>query len=82
MKNVTVNLDDETYRRARVYAAGKDRSLSALVREFLNSLGTTESEFERLARQERELRAELRAQGVRFRGSERLSREEIHERRR
>lgn len=82
MKNVTVSLDDDTYRRARVYAAEQDRTLSALVREFLNSIGSEETEFERLARMEQELRAELLAKGVRFSGSERLSREELYEHRR
>jgi hypothetical protein len=38
MKNITVSVDDETYRRARVKAAEQDTSLSALVRQFLVGL--------------------------------------------
>jgi hypothetical protein len=38
VKNITVSIDDETYRRARVKAAEQDMSVSALVREFLQSL--------------------------------------------
>lgn len=38
MKNITVKIDDETYRRARVLAAERETSVSALVREFLESL--------------------------------------------
>ena len=38
MKNITVSVDDETYRRAHVVAAGRGTSVSALVREFLVSL--------------------------------------------
>lgn len=79
MKNVTVSLDDDTYRRARVYAAEQDRTLSALVREFLNSIGSGETEFERLARKERELRAELLARGG-IPSGEWLSRDEVHDR--
>jgi hypothetical protein len=37
-KNITVTLDDETYRRARVKAAEQDTSVSALVRGSLVDL--------------------------------------------
>jgi len=35
MKNITVSVDDETYRRARIKAAERETSLSALVKQFL-----------------------------------------------
>lgn len=38
MKNITVSIDDETYRRARMAAAANDTSVSAMVREMLISL--------------------------------------------
>jgi hypothetical protein len=44
VKNITVSVDDETYRRARVKAAEKDMSVSALVREFLNGLSPSRAE--------------------------------------
>ena len=78
MKNVTVSLDEATYRRARVRAAEIGRSLSSLVRDALQELGSGESEFERLHRQELELREKLRGSG--FRASERFSRDEVHDR--
>ena len=78
MKNVTVSLDDDTYRRARVLAAQRDTSLSALVKEFLVSLGAGETESERLKRKEHELRERI----VSFRAGDRLSRDELHDRRR
>jgi plasmid stability protein len=78
MKNVTVSLDDATYRAARIKAAEAGRSLSALVREALESLGSGETEFERLHREELKLRKKLAGTG--FRASDRLSRDEIHER--
>ncbi|MEX2381437.1 MAG: DUF6364 family protein [Opitutales bacterium] len=36
MKNITLKIDDETYRKARVRAAQAGTSVSAMVREFLN----------------------------------------------
>ena len=38
MKNVTIAIDDETHRRARVRAAELGTSLSALVKGYLNGL--------------------------------------------
>ena len=38
MKNVTIALDDETYRLARIRAAGEGTSLSAMVKDYLNQL--------------------------------------------
>ena len=38
MKNITVSIDDETYRQARIRAAVWDTSMSALVRGNLKSL--------------------------------------------
>lgn len=38
MKNITVALDDDLYRKARVAAAQADTSVTALVREFLTIL--------------------------------------------
>ena len=77
MKNLTVSLDDEIYRRARVIAAQRDTSVSALVKQFLTSLAAGETEFERLKREERELREQI----TNFSASDRLSRDEVHDRR-
>jgi hypothetical protein len=76
MKNITVSLDDETYRRARMKAAELDTSVSALVRRFLSDLGSAESETERLRRQERTLRDRITT----FRAADRLTRERLHDR--
>ncbi len=38
MKNITVSVDEETHRLARIRAAELDTSVSALVREFLRNL--------------------------------------------
>ena len=76
MKNITVSLDDETYRRARVKAAAEDTSVSAAVRKFLNEFAADETEFEKLKRQERELREQITS----FRASDRLPRDAAHKR--
>jgi hypothetical protein len=73
-----VSVDDETYRRARVAAAAQARSVSALVREFLQSLTEADSESERLKRRERDVLD--RIDGYRFDGSKRLSRDEVNDR--
>ena len=77
MKNITVSVDDDTYRRARLKAAERDTSVSALVRDFLTGLSAGESEFERLAKEEQAIRARIEA----FSASDRLSRDELHRRR-
>jgi plasmid stability protein len=77
MKNITVTVDDETYRAARVKAAEMDTSVSALVKKYLTELTAGESEFERLKRQEQELR-KLVPPG--FSAADRLTRDEVHER--
>lgn len=38
MKNITVTVQDETYREARVWAAKENTTVSAIVRRFLESL--------------------------------------------
>lgn len=78
VKNITVTLDDETYRRARIRAAELDTSVSALVKRYLVDLAGSETEFERLEKLERTLRDRI----VAFRAGDRLSRDEIHERQR
>lgn len=76
MKNITVSLDEETYRRARVVAAERDTSVSALVRQFLIELARGESEAERLKAEEQRLRAQVTG----FRAADRLTRDEVHRR--
>jgi plasmid stability protein len=78
MKNITVSVDEETYRRARVRAAERDTSVSALVKQFLTAFASGESEAERLLRDERALRERIRE----FRAADRLTRDAVHDRRR
>lgn len=38
MKNITITVDDETYRQARIFAAEQNITVTALVRDYLTSL--------------------------------------------
>ncbi|HEY2413058.1 MAG TPA: hypothetical protein VGI40_12485 [Pirellulaceae bacterium] len=78
MKNITVSLDDDTYRRARMKAAELDTSVSALVKKYLVDLAGEESDFERRLRLQNELLAKVKKHG--FSASDRLTREEVHDR--
>lgn len=78
MKNITVSVDDETYRRARIRAAELGTSVSELVRRQLTAISADRERFDRL----KELEAAARERIGQFSASDRLSRDEIHERRR
>ena len=78
MKNITVAVPDDVYRAARIAAAERGTSVSALVAEHLRSLANgSEDEFERLRRKEEELVARV-PKG--FRASDRLPRDELYDR--
>ena len=76
MKNITVSLPTEIYRRARIKAAERDTSVSALVREFLLSLGDEKSDFTRRKR----LQDEVVASIGRFQVGSRPKRDELYRR--
>jgi len=50
MKNITLTVPDEVYRRARIKAAERDTSVSAVVAEYLNTFAKGETEAESLKR--------------------------------
>jgi hypothetical protein len=74
MKNITVSVDEKIYRRARIKAAERDTSVSALVKIFLVELSSEELNAHHLKRQEHEFRARIRA----FAAGNRLSRDDTH----
>ena len=80
MKNITVTVDDDLYHRARVRAAERQSTVTALVREFLHRLVDGETEFERLQREQNELIAAIRERHPGFSAGDRLSRDEVHDR--
>jgi uncharacterized protein YdaU (DUF1376 family) len=74
MKNITVTVDDDTYRKARIKAAERETSVSALVKHFLIELAGSESATERLKREGRALRERIGS----FRAADCLSRDDVH----
>lgn len=76
MKNITVSLPDDVYRRARVKAAEHDTSVSALVREFLMKLAEDQTDFIRRKQLQDEVIASIRE----FSADDRVSRDKIHDR--
>lgn len=81
MKNITVSVDADLYHRARVRAAQKHSTISALVREFLLHLVQEEPEFERLRREQNEIIARIRKAHPGFSATKRVARDEVHRRR-
>ena len=76
MKNITVTVPDDVYRNARIRAAERGTSVSALVAEYLRSLSSREAEFSRLEAQQRAVQEQIK----RFRARDRLGRDELHAR--
>ena len=74
MKNITVAVPDDVYRAARIRAAERGSSVSALVADYLRSLSERETEFARLEAQQRRVQGEIR----RFSARDRLDRDGIH----
>jgi hypothetical protein len=76
VKNITVTVPDDVYRSARIRAAERGTSVSAIVAEYLRSLTSDSAEFARLEAQQRRIQHQIR----RFAAADRLAREEIHAR--
>jgi hypothetical protein len=76
VKNITVSVPDDVYRSARIAAAQRDTSVSALVVSFLQQISGDLQEFSRLEALQREVQAEI----GQFSGGDRLSRDEVHRR--
>jgi plasmid stability protein len=76
VKNITVSVPDEVYRAARIRAAERGSSVSALVADYLRSLSERETEFSRLEAEQRQVQAQI----AHFRAGDRLGREELHAR--
>ena len=84
MQKITVSIDEETYRLARIRAAELDTSVSALVRDYLKSLASGSRDAEKEAEHRRELMRQVfqdfEARGVGLRMSENLTRDELYDR--
>ena len=92
MRNITVSVDEETHRLARIRAVELDTSVSTLVREYLRAMKEkpmTETpsaddqwSHEDYLRGLDNLFTDWDAHGVGLRGYDRLTREEVHDRQR
>lgn len=83
MKNLTVSVDEETYRLSRVKAAEAGTSVSALVRAYLVELvqgRIAETQFDRLRRLQDETLKTIRARGAGLNSADNLSRGALHDR--
>lgn len=83
MKNITVSVDDETHRSARIRAAELGTSVSALVRNYLRSMSRDSfggaATTGALRRTELdEVVADFEARGVGLRMSDNLTRDELY----
>jgi len=76
MKNITVSVPDDVYRAARIRAAERGSSVSAIVTAYLRTLSSGGIEFDRLEKQQRRIQRQIR----RFRAGDRLGRDEVHAR--
>jgi Family of unknown function (DUF6364) len=76
VKNITVSVPDDVYRAARIRAAERSTSVSALVAAYLQSLSERDEELSRLEARRRQIVAGI----TRFSGSDRLGRDAAHER--
>jgi hypothetical protein len=76
VKNITVSVPDQVYRDARVAAAQRDTSVSALVVAYLEQLSGRMEEFARLEALQRQVQSEI----GQFRAADRLGRDEVHDR--
>lgn len=87
MRNITVSVDDETYRQARIRAAEMDTSVSALVREYLRTLTNAgpgaqkhETASQRRMRKLSEVREEISRTNPNFRVADNIPRDELYDR--
>ena len=92
MKNITVSVDEETHRLARIRAAEMDTSVSALVRNYLKTLvdpryrrgmpdlPRVETAQERRSRLLKEVLADFEARGVGLSMADNVSREALYDR--
>lgn len=76
MKNITISVPDDVYREARIRAAERGSSVSALVRDYLRSLSDREAEFSRLEVQQKRIQAEVEG----FSARHNVDRDALHDR--
>jgi plasmid stability protein len=79
VRNITLSLDEDTYRMARIAAARRDTSVSALVKQYLQTLAATEAAPEKTSHELETLLGEIASRHPNFACRENLSREALYE---
>lgn len=74
--NVTVSVPDDVYRAARIRAAERGSSVSALVADYLRSLSEREAEFARLEAQQKRIQGQIEH----FSARDSVDRDQLHAR--
>jgi plasmid stability protein len=74
--NITVTVPEDVYRAARIRAAERGSSVSALVAEYLRSLSEREAEFSRLEAQQKRIQRQV----DQFSARDRIDRDQLHAR--
>ena len=83
MQNITVSVDDETYRLSRIVADENGTSVQAMVREYLNNMARNRASslsFEELEKDQGELIDSIVKAGGGLNPHENLSRDALHDR--
>jgi antitoxin component of RelBE/YafQ-DinJ toxin-antitoxin module len=78
MRNITVSVDEDTYRRSRIRAAEIGTTVSGLIRSYLTDLvenGAREGRSDRLRRLQDETLAAITSRGGESRAADSLPRE-------
>ncbi|HET9676308.1 MAG TPA: hypothetical protein VFP21_02250 [Solirubrobacterales bacterium] len=76
MSNLTITIDDEVLRRARVRAAEQDTSVNSILRDYLEAYAASGATWEQAA----DAILRLSSQARSGRGDARWTRDELHDR--
>lgn len=83
MKNITITIDDELYRNARIKAAQESTSVTAMVRDFLIETVNgkkTGDKFERLLQEQHSLMTKIHQKHSRLNSHDNLTRDDLYDR--
>ena len=79
-RNITLSIDEEVVKAVRIYAAKRDTSINALVREYLKKLASQEEESQEQRREmARKELIELSKRSTAEMGSYKWNREELYD---
>jgi predicted CopG family antitoxin len=81
VRNITISVDDELYRLARIKAAEKGTTVSGMVRVYLQRETAGDVDAESLRRERNEVIAKIRNAHPNFSAADRLPRDELYKRR-